>query len=54
MCQGRALALLEGHLVLATILQERRIELVAGSTGVPDTTISVQPAGGMMVSTWPR
>ena len=29
-------------------------ELLADLTGTPETTISVQPQGGMMVSLWPR
>jgi cytochrome P450 len=53
-CLGKTLAMMEGQLVIATVLQARRIELLGSPAGATDTTISIQPQGGMMVRLTPR
>src|SRR5262249_28730543 len=46
-CIGNNFALLEGPLVLATILQRRRVELEPGQTVVPDPTFTLRPRDGV-------
>lgn len=53
-CIGNTFALLEGPLVLATILQRLRIELVPGQAIVPDPTFTLRPKYGVKVRLWPR
>jgi cytochrome P450 len=51
-CIGNTLALMEATLVLATILQRFRIELVPGHPVVPD--ILLRPKYGLKARLWPR
>jgi cytochrome P450 len=53
-CIGSTFALLEGPLVLATILQRFRVELVPGQAVVPDATFTLRPRHGVKVRLWPR
>jgi cytochrome P450 len=54
LCIGNTFALLEGPLVLATILQRFRVELVPGQAVVPDPTFTLRPKYGVKVRLWPR
>jgi cytochrome P450 len=45
---------MEGPLVLATILQRFRIDLVPGQAIVPDATFTLRPKPGVKVVLWPR
>jgi cytochrome P450 len=53
-CIGNTFALMEGPLVLATILQQFRVELVPGQAVVPDPTFTLRPKHGVKVLLWPR
>ena len=53
-CIGNTFALMEGPLVLATIVQRFRVELVPGQTVVPDPTFTLRPKYGVKVLLWPR
>lgn len=53
-CIGNTFALLEGPLVLATILQRFRVELVPGQVVEPDPTFTLRPKNGVKVLLWPR
>jgi cytochrome P450 len=53
-CIGNTFALLEGPLVLATILQRFRVELVPDQAVVPDPTFTLRPKYGVKVLLWPR
>src|SRR5262249_32258373 len=53
-CIGNTFALLEGPLVLATIVQRFRVELVQGQTVVPDPTFTLRPKYGVKVVLWKR
>lgn len=53
-CIGNTFAMMEGPLVLATIVQRFRIELVQGQTVVPDPTFTLRPKYGVKVVLWPR
>jgi cytochrome P450 len=53
-CMGSNFALMEGLLVLATVLQRFRVELVPGQTVVPDPTFTLRPRDGVKVLLWPR
>ncbi len=53
-CIGNTFALLEGPLVLATIAQRFRVELVPDRTIVPDPTFTLRPKYGVKVVLWPR
>src|SRR5439155_19367926 len=53
-CIGNTFALLEGPLVLATILQRFHVELVPGQTVVPDPTFTLRPRDGVKVVLRPR
>ncbi len=53
-CIGNTFAMMEGPLVLATILQRFRVELVPGQTIVPDPTFTLRPKPGVKVLLWPR
>jgi cytochrome P450 len=48
-CIGMQLAMIEGALVLATILQRFRIELVADQVVEPDATFTLRPRFGVKV-----
>jgi cytochrome P450 len=48
-CIGNTFALLEGPLVLATILQRFRVELMPGPEVVPDPTFTLRPKYGVKV-----
>jgi cytochrome P450 len=49
-CIGNSFALMEGSLVLATILQQLKVELVPGQTIVPDPTFTLRPKYGVRVA----
>ncbi|HYT91521.1 MAG TPA: cytochrome P450 [Gemmataceae bacterium] len=53
-CIGNTFALLEGPLVLATLVQQFRVELVPGQSVVPDPTFTLRPKTGVKVLLWPR
>ncbi len=53
-CIGNAFALLEGPLVLATVAQRFRVELVPGQAVVPDPTFTLRPRDGVKVLLRPR
>jgi cytochrome P450 len=53
-CIGVQLAMLEGILVLATILQRFEVELVADQRIVPDATFTLRPKYGLKVNLHPR
>jgi cytochrome P450 len=53
-CIGNTFALLEGPLVLATVVQRLRVELVPGQTVVPDPTFTLRPRHGVKVWLRPR
>lgn len=46
-CIGAAFALMEGPLVLSTVLQRFRVELVPGHPVVPDATFTLRPKHGV-------
>jgi cytochrome P450 len=46
-CIGNTFALLEAHLILATILQRYRLELAPGWQVQPDPLITLRPKGGL-------
>jgi cytochrome P450 len=46
-CIGNAFALMEGPLVLATVLQKLRVELLPGHPVVPDSTFTLRPRYGV-------
>ena len=48
-CIGNTFALMEGPLVLASIAQRFRVELVPGQTVVPDPTFTLRPRDGVQV-----
>ena len=45
---------MEGTLVLSTIAQRFRVELVPGQSIEPDTTFTLKPKPGVRVALWPR
>jgi cytochrome P450 len=53
-CIGMQFALIEGPLVLATILQRFRIELVSDHPVEPDATFTLRPRHGLKVILHPR
>ena len=53
-CIGMQFALIEGPLVLATILQRFRVELVSDHPVVPDATFTLRPKHGLKVVLHPR
>jgi cytochrome P450 len=53
-CIGMQFALIEGPLVLATILQRYRVELVSDHPVVPDATFTLRPKHGLKVILHPR
>ena len=53
-CIGMQLAMIEGALVIATILQRFRIEMVPGQDIVPDATFTLRPRHGLKVVLHPR
>ena len=53
-CIGNHFALMEATLILATIAQRFRVELVPGQSIVPDTTFTLRPKPGVRVALWPR
>ena len=53
-CIGMQFALIEGPLVLATILQRFRVELVSDHPVVPDATFTLRPRHGLKVILHPR
>jgi cytochrome P450 len=53
-CIGMQFALIEGPLILATILQQFRVELVAGQRIEPDATFTLRPKYGVKVILHPR
>jgi len=53
-CIGMQFALIEGPLVLATILQHYRVELVSDHPVEPDATFTLRPKHGLKVILQPR
>ncbi|HWE01559.1 MAG TPA: cytochrome P450 [Tepidisphaeraceae bacterium] len=53
-CIGMQLAMIEGSLVLATILQRFNVELVGDQVVVPDATFTLRPKYGLKVILKPR
>jgi cytochrome P450 len=53
-CIGNTFAMLEGPLVLATIIQKLRVELVPDHPVVPDATFTLRPKYGVKVRLFPR
>jgi cytochrome P450 len=53
-CIGNTFALTEGSLVLASVLQKLRVELVQAHPVVPDTTFTLRPKYGVKATLWPR
>jgi len=53
-CIGQHFAMMEGILILATILRRFRVELIPGQTIEPDTTFTIKPKPGVNVRLWPR
>jgi cytochrome P450 len=53
-CIGLQFAMVEGPLVLATILQKFRVELVSGHPIEPDATFTLRPRYGVKVILHPR
>ena len=53
-CIGMQLALLEGSLILATILQQFRVRLVPVREIIPDASFTLRPRDGLMVVLEPR
>ena len=53
-CIGNTFALMEGPLVLATIIQKFRVDLVPGHPVVPDPTFTLRPKYGVKVRLLPR
>jgi cytochrome P450 len=53
-CIGNSFALLEGPLVLATVLRKFRVELVPGHPVVPDSTFTLRPKYGVKAVLRPR
>ena len=48
-CIGNNFAMMETQLVLATLAQHYRLELVSGHTVVPDPTFALKPRYGVLV-----
>jgi cytochrome P450 len=53
-CIGNTFAVMEGPLVLATVLQKLRVELVPGHPVVPDSTFTLRPRYGVKAVLRPR
>ena len=53
-CIGMQFALIEGPLVLATILQRFRAELISDRPAIPDATFTLRPKDGLKVMLHPR
>jgi len=53
-CIGMQFALIEGPIVLATILQRFRVELIPGQQVIPDATFTLRPKFGLKVILHPR
>jgi cytochrome P450 len=53
-CIGNSFALMEGPLVLASVLQKFRVELVPGHPVVPDATFTLRPKDGVKAVLRPR
>ncbi|HEV2459914.1 MAG TPA: cytochrome P450, partial [Ktedonobacterales bacterium] len=49
MCIGNHFALMEGHLLLATLAQRARFELVPGQRVEPDPKVTIRPKGGVQM-----
>jgi cytochrome P450 len=48
-CIGMHFAMMEGHLLLATLVQRVSFELVSGQQGIPDPKVTLQPRKRMQV-----
>lgn len=53
-CIGNNFAMMEGQLILATILQQFRVELVPDQNFEYDLTFTLRPKHGVKVRLWPR
>jgi cytochrome P450 len=49
-CIGNTFALTEGPLILAALAQRFRLEAVPGATVIPDTTFTLRPKNGVMMT----
>jgi len=47
MCIGQAFATMEPHLVLATLMEQVRFQLVPGQRIVPEPLVTLRPKGGL-------
>ena len=54
MCFGKSIAMMEMSLILATVVQRFRIDLVPGSFVEPRPAILLRPHGGINVQLHPR
>jgi cytochrome P450 len=54
LCIGRTFALVEATLLLATLAQHHRFDLVPGYPVVPESAVTLRPAGGVQVAARPR
>ena len=46
-CIGNNLALMEGQLILASVLQQFELYLEPGQTVIPEQAVTLQPKGGL-------
>jgi cytochrome P450 len=49
-CIGNHFALMEGHLILATLARRLRFELVSNEEIVPEPLVTLRPKGGVRVN----
>ena len=49
LCIGRDMALMEGQLVLARVLQSYTVEAIEGTTATPHAAITLRPKDGVWV-----
>jgi cytochrome P450 len=48
-CIGASFALMEAQIILATLAQRFRLELVSGYPVKPDPTFALRPLGGLLM-----
>lgn len=53
-CIGNSFALMEARLILATVVQRYRLELVPGQEIVPEPEITLRPRNGLQMTVQPR
>lgn len=54
LCIGRTFALVEATLLLATLAQHHRFDLVSGYTPVPESAVTLRPKGGVQMVAFAR